>query len=353
MINKQAIFHVAVLTLTAIFAFPLFATTPSITGVSGTVQNGQVITISGQYLMDEDKTNWFTPFKSGTTYGFEGSSYTADGYDIAPDEMVHGTRGYDTNVKLSGNKSIYGNVTYAGKTGAGFNYEFGSSRTEIYARMYSRWNSTGSWVWPESYIKNLYALGNYSEGLYLQPSNVVSGKALPTTMNMHYNSAPHEYSVNNFLQNNRWYCIEARMKTSSPPNFSAWVDGVLLASVTPSASGTMERLEFGMINMCCQGSGFNLTNWVDNFVVSTSRVYCSSIVEIGNSSNYETATKVYQAPVYLSDNSVQVTVDLTGLGDGPYYLWVTNNKQERSSAYALSGGGNNPPSPPFGLRVVE
>lgn len=351
--NKQVVFCFAIIMFTIILAPYLFAATPFITEVSGTVINGSILTIKGQYLMDEDKTNWLSMFKSGTAYGFEGSSYEADGYSLAPDEMVHGTRGYDTNVKLSGNKSIYGRVTYSGKTGAGYVHEV--SGQDLYVRFYTRWHSAGSWKWPDSYIKMTMSGGSYGDQMYYQPSygSGPSYNQLPTTVSMVWDSTTHEYSVSNFLQDNRWYCMEARYKTSSPTNFTAWLDNSQVHSTSTSSVGTTTFLWFGMINMCCQGSGFDLTNWIDNYTVSTSRIYCSSIVEIGNNSNYAAATKVYQAPVYLSDNSIQVKVDLTGLGDGPYYLWVTNNRQERSSAYALSGGGGNPPSPPFGLRVVE
>ncbi len=343
--------------LCIIFASSLFAATPQINTVVGTLQSGAVMTISGQYLMDEDKTNWLSPFKTGTSYGFEGASYTSDGYYFAPDEMVHGTRGYDTNVKLSGSKSIYGRVTAATKTGAGFGIDLPSGMTEIYTRFYSRWNSAGSWKWPDSYIKNHLPLGNFSDGQYTQP-RYGSSSALPTEIDMTYDSQGHGYAVTNFLQNNRWYCFEIRNKTSSPTNFTVWVDGVLIASVSPAigSQGTMERVLFGMINMCCQGPGFDLTNWIDNFTVSTSRVYPSSFIAIGNSSDYATATKVYQAPVYLSDTSVQITANLLGLGAGPYYLWVTNNRQERSAAYPLSGGIAPPdaaPSPPTGLRIIS
>ena len=329
-----------------------FAASPQINTVIGTIQSGSILTISGQYLMDENRTNWLSQFRSGTSYGFEGNSYTADGFYEAPDQMVHGTRGYDTNVKLSGNKSIFGRVTAATKTGAGFNISVNGA--ELYERFYTRWHSAGTWKWPSNYIK-LSMAGGMSDMLYVQPA-ATNGTTLPTRMNIQYNSTEHLYSVSNFLQDNRWYCVETRRKTSAPTNFTTWVDGVQVASVSPYATGTLTFMFFGMINMCCQGPDFDLTNWIDNYTVSTSRVYPSAVVEIGNGYNYATATKVYQSPVYLSDTNVQVTLNLTGLGSGPYYLWVTNNRQERSAAYSLSGGAAPPdtaPNPPTGLRIIN
>jgi len=339
-----------ILNFLTIFPLSLFAAAPEIFSVDGEVQNGSIMTIYGQNLIDEDKTNWLPMFKTGTAYGFEGGSYTGDGYDAAPDEMVHGTRGYDSNVKLSGNQSIYGKVTYPGKTGAGFYHLV--SGNDLYVRFYTRWHSAGSWKWPDNYIKMTMS-GGTTPQLYFQPAHT-SGSTLPTYINMVYDSASHFYPISNFLQDNRWYCIEVRYKTSPPTNFTAWIDGMQVASISDhSSSGTTSVLWFGMINMCCQGADFDLTNWIDNYTVSTSRIYCSSIIEIGNNSNYDLATKVYQAPIFLSDTSIQINVDLTGLGPGPYYLWVTNNRQIRSSAYLISGRDHSPPSAPSGLRIIN
>lgn len=147
--------------------------------------------------------------------------------------------------------------------------------------------------------------------------------------------------------------MEVRYKTSPTTNFTAWVDGVQIASINGhNATGVYQYVFFGMINMCCQGSEFDLTNWIDNLAISTSRIYPSSVITIGNSPDYATAVKVYQAPVYLSDTSAQFTLNLTGLGSGSYYLWVTNNRQERSVAYPINRGGDIP-SAPTDLRIIN
>lgn len=61
----------------------------------------------------------------------------------------------------------------------------------------------------------------------------------------------------------------------------------------------------------------------------------ASLIEVGDSSNYTTAKKVYQEPIYLSESSSQFKLDLTGLGAGPYYVWVTNNSGQISQPYTL------------------
>lgn len=106
------------------------AATPTISNVSGTIATGQTLTITGSTMVDENKTNWGTAYKSGTKYGFEGSSYTSDGYYEAPDYTPQ-ERGYDSTVKLMGSKSfkgrIYGNSaggTYTENHSCGLYIEF-------------------------------------------------------------------------------------------------------------------------------------------------------------------------------------------------------------------------------------
>lgn len=96
-------------------------------------------------------------------------------------------------------------------------------------------------------------------------------------------------------------------------------------------------------NACGTGSSFSLDNWMDGFVLSSSRVYPSSIIEISNNATYGQGGVVSQEPVYLSDGSVQIKANLSGLGSGPYYLFVTNNRQETSVAYNLSGTPDTTP----------
>ncbi len=324
-------------------------TTPAITNVTGTVQTGQTLTITGTTMMDEDKTNWGTAYQSGTKYGFEGESHEADGYDHAPDSN-RGTDGYSESVFLMGTQSYWGRIQGAYAGGGGENNasaglyitlaEDGiSQQQDFYVRLYSRWNSAGSTsVWPNSHIKMLDIQGTPEQQWYFQP-NITAGGVLPTEMLMVDGDANPQYSVTNFLQENRWYCMEARFRTDAALTYSAWVDGVLLATRNPSSSlTTVQYVLFNMINLGGTGADFDLTNWTDGFTVSTSRIYPSSKIEISNNSTYGAGTLVYQAPTTLSDTSIAVTCDLTGLGAGPYYLWVTNNKQERSSTYDLTGG---------------
>ncbi|MHC4740016.1 MAG: hypothetical protein ACYS9Y_14000 [Planctomycetota bacterium] len=118
-------------------------TTPQISGVSGTVAQGNTITISGSYMVDEDATNWDSFFSNNPdASGFEGTSPSADGYSgVGP---TGGT--YVTNVQLLGSQSMRFHVQGASSNcpvGNLMDYNaFAPQDTyngERYYRLYARW----------------------------------------------------------------------------------------------------------------------------------------------------------------------------------------------------------------------
>lgn len=341
--------------LAALMSLPVVtsATVPTITSATGTVQTGQTLTVSGANMNNEAKTNWDAFFVTHPdASSFEGSSPVADGYSVV------GPPGglYDTTVSILGSKSMKFHVQ--GPSTDLYNqlgdYQaidpVGGDASDKWIRAYVRWSLNGG-LWPSSHIKMIDSQGG--GGLlqyYFQP--VAGGGTLPTNMIAVHNAT--NYGVNfpsGQMENNRWYAMELHWKTTSPNLFEVWIDGTKVYSGVPTGGSALNYLLFGVINACCTDSSFNLDNWFDGLAVATSRIYPSAVVEIGNKSDYATATKRYQAPLFISDGSVQIKADLTGLGAGPYYLWVTNNRQERSQAYVLGQGGNNTLAAPQDLNV--
>jgi hypothetical protein len=322
----------------ALLLFPsknVYAATPVINSVTGVMQVGQTLTISGLNMMDEDKTNWLDMFKTGTSYGFEGSTPSSDRYNCTGGA-------YSSSVKLSGSKSIDYHVS--GATSGGGQLEsrcwVDYSGSDYWVRGNVRWDVTGGW--PANFIKMLLGEPNF----YFQP---VSGSALPSKMML---DTINPNIPSGTLESGRWYCIEAHIKRTSPSTFVAYMDGSLLGT-TSGYGGTNTWLEFGIINLSGTGASFDLHHYWDNFVMSTSRVYPSSTIEVSNNVVYESGTKKWQEPIYLSDSSVQVKLNLSGLGSGPYYLWITNNRQERSQAFMLKALSGSSISPPTGLRITS
>jgi hypothetical protein len=185
--------------------------------------------------------------------------------------------------------------------------------------------------------------------LYFQPAANISGNR-PTTFVAQHDGVSHNVQIpSGQLQNNRWYGIELHWKSTGGNLFEAWIDGVQVYSAIPSNQPTLQWLMMGLINLCGTNASFNLDHWWDGFAVSKSRIRLSSTIEIGNLPDYAKATKAYQPPEYISDASSQIRVNLAGLGSGPYYLWVTNNRGERSQPFSLSGSTTVPA--PANLRL--
>jgi hypothetical protein len=323
-----------------------FGAIPSITNVTGTIAAGQTLTITGTKMVQDDKTNWIdatfssphVAFKTGTSYGFEGASPAADGFCTA------GKCGgnYDASVKLMGNKSYKFSVSgvscatgescppvngYIGDYSA-----FSLFTNSFYGRTYFRYTNT-SGVWPTVALKFIDIMGQ-SSNAYIQP--VVSG-SLPSSFLVN-TSGTNAYGniPGGALKLDRWYALEWQYQSGG--NINAWIDNQQIVANKAMSSVTQNYFSFGIVNTFRTPSNFALTVRLDAMTLSTSRIYPASVIEIGNGPDYAIAAKKYQDPVYLSDGSVQIKADLSGLGSGPYYLWVTNNQRQRSTAYNLSGG---------------
>lgn len=335
------------------------ATTPIISNVSGAIQTGQTLTITGTTMMDEDKTNWDTTvvnLQSGTAYGFEGSGFVSDGYEFTSDgDGVYVE--YSSSVKLSGNQSAHfhiegqhtDTISHNPHASADIFYGIKQNLTTVYVRGYTRYDGTG---WPDGWFKHWWTLATDGSYLVMQPD--ASGPSLPGVFDYGDSNGGNVISIpSGTLERGRWYCLELKMQVNNGlVELTPWIDGVQGTTYRTQNSPAIEMdwYEFGIINLNGTDSNFVVDNYVDNFALSkSSRIYCSSIIEIGNNANYSTAKKVYQQPLYLSDGSIQIKANLKSLGAGPYYLWVTNNKQERSAAYLLTPG--KIPMSPSTLKV--
>jgi len=143
------------------------------------------------------------------------------------------------------------------------------------------------------------------------------------------------------IQNDKWYLIELHVMKNgaASPVVELWMDNQQLASVSSVSGVSPNPGGWGFetnTNWWSTTAAFDYTQYQDGFVINTaSRVGPASLVEIGNSSVYASASPVYQRPTTISDTSVIVTCDLTGLGAGPYWMWVTNSQGVRSAAKAL------------------
>lgn len=318
-----------------------FAVTPTVTGVSGTVATGQTITITGTNMINEETAN-----RSWTTAqgDFEGSGPSADNF------VSSGS--YTTAYKLSGSKSFMSPIRSGGggtcdAPGTPFYadklYSNAARITNAYMRVYYRYNAQMGGIF------NMLGAGGggYAKSIYFTGGSMTiaeyAGESTwPTQMLLAVSGNNHYFPLPKQIQPDVWYCFELASFGSTQ---QLWMDGILVGTThdTPIQNYN-EYLTIGFENGCIHQASYTLPAgaafYSDRFAQGTSRIYPSSVVEIGTSAVYHGGTYIYQEPVFLSDNSIQVKVTLPP-GTGPFYLFVTNNKQEHVvTPFNLSGSDN-------------
>jgi len=306
------------------------AAMPEIFSVSENLQNGHIVTITGTNLLDENTSNWFM---SQSQSRCQGNSPAADGWSAE-----NGGR-YVSDVKLVGSKSMRFSLTGPSQTNLTDYVYRGHVKPIQYARAYVRYSSNSGKLFSTAvYVKMFYWI---DPPVYIQP---IAGSGWPTQMGlktapdtMSYHALPEKW------KGDRWYCVEG-MADNVNKRAKIWVDGQLIAD--RSANHVTDPYSFllGFINAAPVPSG-TYTMWTDAIALSTKRIYPITMIEIGNSSNYAAATKVKQELVHVADDRIEFKANFTGLGPGPYYIWVTNNRQSRSSTFSTDGSATAAPSP--------
>jgi hypothetical protein len=216
-----------------------------------------------------------------------------------------------------------------------------------YSRSYVRYSSNFDTVFSTAaYVKMNYWTAWSG---YVQPA---SGAGWPTSLTVKIYADTEYLPLPYTWEGERWICVEARANLDSG-TIEVWIDGesIGIHSGTFYTEGGPANWQLGIVNACPMPAG-SYTMWADSATISKSRIYPATIVEVGDSSNYETANKNKQVLEKAGDEQIEFVLDTTGLGVGPYYVWVTNNRQERSLAWVEdTASDTTPPSHPTGLSV--
>ncbi len=190
---------------------------PIISSVTGTVASGQIMTINGASMIQENKANWDPMFQNNSTSSFEGASLVADGYTTS------GCPTYTTAVKLMGNKSVNmhdqgQHIRKADGSGLGScNWQWpvqasmpGSTWTDVFLRTYSRWTNT-SWATIDTKYWWISGGTNYA---FFNMISKADGSA-PTEFGV-YTSGVGNWSNGTIpggaVKNDRWYLMEAHFR---------------------------------------------------------------------------------------------------------------------------------------------
>lgn len=335
--NKYIVFLIIL-----ILSYEITATTPSISNITGTISPGQSIIISGSNLIDQDTTDWdWTESNSS----FEGTSYTDDGYVIGG--CPNGCN-YSTSTKLLGNKSFESQVALGGGAtcpgGVAYysdNIYSNLGQTNGYMRAYIRFDENMADVW---------SVNRYFKLIYWRASCNIVIDFVQTIWATQIYVGTHDYTetfnLPQQLAANKWYSFEIQGDTITDTT-RIWFNGVLVGTISHALNGdTCQYLSVVGINACAESEPpLDGKMYVDGFVQSSSRVYPAAIVEVSDNVVYASGNKVIQDVQTLSDSSVAIDYkesgyDLTGtsttLEGTERYLWITNNKQERSSGFELT-----------------
>lgn len=318
--------------------------TPTINAVSGLIQSGQILNVSGLNLINED-TSGYDPDFDVDQFNFSGASWAADGF-------VNSNFVYDNSIKLIGNNAPKSETAYSGENSHGVGA--GTGRTSLsavagrhFVSMYVREDfSFGNGTWPTIQQK---IFNNYQNQGLSDPSYNVNWQAdaeggAYTGLIIIFNPGDTTHSSGGSTglsfthQQNTWNHIEVDVPGSSPGTFRVYLNGDLAIEEDYGSDPQMSPNDTELvINTQSGDSGFGIRQWIDGFRVSSTRIRPFSKYEIGDSPVYATANKVYQYPNYLSDTAASINCDLTGLTGGDYYLFGTNQRGEVSIGYSLSG----------------
>ncbi|MEW6379765.1 MAG: hypothetical protein AB1611_09175 [bacterium] len=333
---------------------------------------GTVMTLTGSRLSAQSCGNWIHfsesqgSFEDTTGWKKEANCWVRDNWECwAPtaarrDEDVI----FDSRMAILGNQSYCNNIHYTatdwkyarecpGK-GEFYNLTWWEARDadQYYYRYYVRYSGPAfQWTdnsWKQLYVHNLF---NLNPCMWDHPS-VTQGPARydiqgETRIFAHL---PGPIALE------RWYCIEIwAKKNGAGLNLKFWLDGEECEIYDEYDKAPQQfpwskcyhekarKLVFGPLELgttnCQNWRSEQLPVkqciWFDGFAMSSTRIYPASLVEIGNLSDYARATRVKQEILHISDTQIRFRANTQGLGRGPYYLWVTNNRQERSRAYLL------------------
>jgi len=344
------------------------------TSQAASVQSGEIADLRGKGFLDQATDHWIHwsesqgSFEDTKGWVWTGNCWKRDNWECwaRTEEQRDADALYDTSVAVLGNQSYRNRLQY---TQSDWDHPKEDPGKGIYHPL-TWWDAPDS----EQYFYRYYV--RYSGPVFKWTNNSFKQFYVHNLFNMcacmwddiPEGKGPSMYDIQGGdrlfvhlgkrMELDQWYCIELMVrKVGSGLELKFWLDGKpcqiydsnnnLLT--TPWMNSYRESdgslrfgpLELGTIN--CQNwtedqLPVDESIWFDGFAMSPHRrIYPAAIVEIGNNPDYWAAQRVTQDLIWMKDQEVKFRTDLSGLGAGPYYLWVTNNRGERSLAYRIGG----------------
>lgn len=370
-------FQKILLLLALFFALPISvsAATPTISNVSGTVANGQTLTIAGTNMIQENTANWI---RTDSAYDTSSATVLDETYFNASDctgtfttgqkmcslgwyfdnaaSSPENTATFDTSFYLLGSKSVRlneNNLNCIQATSCGADalehVKDMSTTAPWYVSSYANYHGSFSTHYEKFYlgcnagICRYLDYGNNSDSSANGFNLKNGGESGPT------NSGGFPWTTD------QWHYWELKVDPTTSPGdtFTIWWDGKQVSQYTfnTHSGGQASFSEVGVPNWSELDGGTlsPVTVWINRYAFSTSEIYPASVVEISGDGG---STWTYQIPTHLSDMSSAITANLPTLTAASYKLRVTNNQQQTSAMYNLTGTQDTtPPAAPQGLSV--
>lgn len=328
----------------------------SIVSVSGVIAQDQLLTIDGTGFINESMAGW-DPFclanlnrvtfdaPNGTDIT-NATQFGSGGYQRAGNGVVTTAR------RLLGSGSVAFRSTCqscpAGAQGQDYNNTPGLSIMNIgniaYIGLDASWDrntSLGIDRWSNNFSKWIEVpFGD----LYIQPRTI----GLPNATNplewlIFQTQAPGGGTQTGSIfppkggriVSQQWYHFDFKIDRINHL-LDVAVDGTQVVSGhTLYSKGGPGIILFGTINAGWGATPVNwdINTWMDRFIVSSQPTVPATVVELSDNPVYGAGALRHQAPEFQSETQAQVRCDLTGLGGGPYYLYLRNSQQQQSTAF--------------------
>jgi hypothetical protein len=315
---------------------------PSVSSVSGTVANGQAITINGSSFGSGPNVVFYDDFEKGTNgSALKTGSGSAQVGAWSAIDVPNVT--YSSSQKISGNLALMSSPYAAWYLGGRGSISF-SSASQVFV---SYWTRTDAW--PNNGVsvnwKALWIMGSGTtnhdmvvptflwEGGGAYVGNDAGGFA-------DYNAPP--------LSLNKWMRMWALVNDSSTDTVKAWYlssSGVVQnenGSGSIWSSGSFQKI---FVPGNVEISGVNPHPMYDDVYVATGP-NAQARVEIGNASTYNSCTNLAIAtPTSWGSSSITATVRQGSLGSSSSaYLYVTDaSGSVNSNGYPITFGGGTSP----------
>lgn len=361
--NNRKTFLIIVFNLSFIpFCSSSIFAQPAVTAVSGTLNQGASVTITGSGFGTKAAAaplKWEN-FENGalgsnlSTLGW--STYNVSGSSPAPSVS-------DLNAYGQGTKSAIKNIRQGIEDFSGSYFTGFGGATEGYISLYFNWNTAdgsspsggGIFKWIRFNTNQVYS-GVPSFGQTYQPGWFYEYFNSGTSRNTVWNQYDAKYTP----PRGNWSRMEMHWKLSNPGGTSngmaeTWVNfakNMNQVNVVTRQSGDNSTIYSVLLPQMCSGAGENYRIFVDDVYIDNT----IARVEIGDASTWGACTKrELQIPTAWSDRSISVKVNQGALGNlQTAYLYVVDaNGNVNSNGYPLSLQASAPtvPNPPLNLVV--